>query len=126
MGPHETIHKHRRSPILRLDDLDIVDAMVEPKYDQSSSQDEHIHVHDEKLEYGGTDDKHENAVKLAPDGHTVLEPQPSSDPHDPLNWSKFRKHLILIIVSAASFLPDYGSATGAVTLLPQSEYVALP
>ena len=51
---------------------------------------------------------------------TILLPQPSNDPHDPLNWSWTRKHLILIIISMTAFLPDYGSATGAVTLLPQA------
>ncbi|KAI9800786.1 MAG: hypothetical protein M1833_003203 [Piccolia ochrophora] len=60
-------------------------------------------------------------LKLARDGHTILIPQPSDDPHDPLNWSQFRKHVVLIIISCTAFLPDYGSATGAVTLLPQAE-----
>ena len=32
-----------------------------------------------------------------------------------------RKHLALIIVSCCTFLPDYGSATGAVTLLEQAK-----
>ena len=59
-------------------------------------------------------------LKLASDGHTILIPQPSEDPQDPLNWSRTRKHVILFIISAAAFLPDYGSATGAVTLLPQA------
>jgi len=60
-------------------------------------------------------------LKLAPDGHTVLIPQPSDDPHDPLNWTHYKKHLILFVISACSFLPDYGSATGAVTLLIQAK-----
>ncbi|KAL4734437.1 major facilitator superfamily domain-containing protein [Aspergillus similis] len=59
-------------------------------------------------------------LKTTPDGKTVLIPQPSDSPNDPLNWSSFRKHLILIVVSATAFLPDYGSATGAVTLIPQA------
>ena len=59
-------------------------------------------------------------LKRARDGRTILLPQPSSDPNDPLNWSRFEKHLILIIISMTAFLPDYGSATGAVTLLPQA------
>ncbi|KAL9623395.1 MAG: hypothetical protein Q9160_002288 [Pyrenula sp. 1 TL-2023] len=60
-------------------------------------------------------------LKVAKDGHTILIPQPSDSPKDPLNWSSFKKHLVLMIVSFAAFLPDYGSATGAVTLLPQAE-----
>lgn len=59
--------------------------------------------------------------KVAKDGHTILIPQPSEAPQDPLNWSTFKKHLILLIISLAAFLPDYGSATGAVTLIPQAE-----
>ncbi|KAL4793721.1 major facilitator superfamily domain-containing protein [Aspergillus venezuelensis] len=59
-------------------------------------------------------------LKTTPDGKTVLIPQPSNSPNDPLNWSTFRKHLILIVVSVTAFLPDYGSATGAVTLIPQA------
>lgn len=59
-------------------------------------------------------------VKVAKDGHTRLIPQPSDDANDPLNWSRSKKHIILLVVSIASFLPDYGSATGAVTLIPQA------
>ncbi|KDQ59908.1 hypothetical protein JAAARDRAFT_192363 [Jaapia argillacea MUCL 33604] len=62
----------------------------------------------------------EHSLKLAADNKTVLIPQPSDDPNDPLNWSSTKKHLILIIVSATALLPDYGSATGAVTLLQQA------
>ncbi|AEO71904.1 uncharacterized protein THITE_2124783 [Thermothielavioides terrestris NRRL 8126] len=59
-------------------------------------------------------------LKLAKDGRTVLIPQPSDDVNDPLNWSWARKHLMLFIVAFVSFFPDYGSATGAVTLIPQA------
>ncbi|KAG7294675.1 hypothetical protein NEMBOFW57_004753 [Staphylotrichum longicolle] len=61
-----------------------------------------------------------SGLKLAKDRHTVLIPQPSDDSNDPLNWSWAKKHLILFVVSFVSFLPDYGSATGAVTLIPQA------
>jgi hypothetical protein len=60
-------------------------------------------------------------VNTASDGHTILIPHPSDNPNDPLNWSPAKKHVILLIVSFAAFLPDYGSATGAVTLLPQAQ-----
>jgi len=66
------------------------------------------------------DTEHCENLRTAKDGHTVLIPQPSDDPNDPLNWSPTKKHVILLIVSFAAFLPDYGSATGAVTLLPQA------
>jgi hypothetical protein len=62
---------------------------------------------------------HDRGLKTTPDGKTILIPQPSNSPNDPLNWSSFRKHLILIIISCTALLPDYGSATGAVTLTPQ-------
>ncbi|KAL2211398.1 MFS general substrate transporter [Sarocladium strictum] len=66
------------------------------------------------------DTEHRGNLKTAKDGHTVLIPQPSDDPRDPLNWSPFKKHVILLIISFAAFLPDYGSAVGAVTLIPQA------
>ncbi|KAF4448535.1 hypothetical protein F53441_8064 [Fusarium austroafricanum] len=65
--------------------------------------------------------EHRGNLKTAKDGHTVLIPQPSDDPFDPLNWSPVKKHVILFIISFAAFLPDYGSATGAVTLIPQAK-----
>lgn len=68
-----------------------------------------------------TDIEHRGNLKTANNGHTILIPQPSEDPHDPLNWSPVKKHVILFIISFAAFLPDYGSATGAVTLIPQAE-----
>lgn len=58
--------------------------------------------------------------QLASDGKTVLIPQPSSDPNDVLTWTWTNKHIILFVISATAFLPDYGSAVGAVTLIPQS------
>jgi hypothetical protein len=61
--------------------------------------------------------KHERTgLKTAPDGSTILIPQPSDNPEDPLNWDSFTKHAVLGVVIACSFLPDYGSVTGAVTL----------
>jgi predicted MFS family arabinose efflux permease len=79
-----------------------------------------LHEYNEKEGYIITDTGHVN-LKRARDGQTILLPQPSDDPRDPLNWSWTKKHLILIIISMSAFLPDYGSATGAVTLLPQAE-----
>ncbi|KAF2462459.1 major facilitator superfamily domain-containing protein [Lineolata rhizophorae] len=32
------------------------------------------------------------------DHHIVLVPQPSDDPNDPLNWSSFQKHVVLVII----------------------------
>ncbi|KAL9599464.1 MAG: hypothetical protein Q9219_003803 [cf. Caloplaca sp. 3 TL-2023] len=60
-------------------------------------------------------------LKTASNGHTILVPQPTDDPNDPLNWSPLRKRVILLIISYAAFLPDSGSAIGAIALVPQSE-----
>ena len=54
------------------------------------------------------------------DGKTVLIPQPSSDPNDPLNWDPLKKHVILMVITVCAFLPDFGSSMGIVTLLPQA------
>ncbi|ETN45189.1 uncharacterized protein HMPREF1541_10066 [Cyphellophora europaea CBS 101466] len=83
-----------------------------------------LHEYNEAEGYVITDTAHLN-LKHAPDGQTILLPQPSDDPRDPLNWSWVKKHTILIIISMTAFLPDYGSATGAVTLLPQAEVYGL-
>lgn len=61
------------------------------------------------------------APKLAADDRTVLIPQPSDDSNDPLNWSQTKKNIVLAVVCACTFLPDYGSVTGAVTLIPQAK-----
>jgi hypothetical protein len=62
-----------------------------------------------------------NSEKHHGDGMTGLNPQPSSDPNDPLNWSLLKKHLFLFIIAVTAFLPDYGSSTGAITNLVQPE-----
>lgn len=43
-------------------------------------------------------------VKLAKDGQTVLIPQPSDDPEDPLNWSWGKKHMVLASMVFASLV----------------------
>ena len=63
-------------------------------------------------------------LQVAHDGKTVLIPQPSSDPNDPLNWSALKKHITLLVITVVSFLPDFGSSIGIVALLPQAMYVA--
>lgn len=79
-------------------------------------------IHEFQEQYGYVVDTADGAagVKVAKDGHTRLIPQPSDDAKDPLNWTWSKKHIVLLVVSIASFLPDYGSATGAVTLIPQA------
>lgn len=60
-------------------------------------------------------------LKLAKDGHTVLQPQPSDDPNDPLNWSSFKKHMILFIVALSAFCGDFGSGAGIPCILLQGK-----
>ncbi|RFU27083.1 hypothetical protein B7463_g9248, partial [Scytalidium lignicola] len=36
--------------------------------------------------------------------HIVLNPQPSEDPNDPLNWSRFKKEMVLIILCFGAIL----------------------
>lgn len=43
---------------------------------------------------------------------TVLVPQPTDDPADPLNWPSWRKHAILGLVSFGSFCGDFASTCG--------------
>ena len=53
-------------------------------------------------------------LKTAKDGSTVLIPQPSDDPNDPLNWSWLKKHAVLLTLLPGCFLTDgiltYGSS----------------
>ena len=67
----------------------------------------------------------EQGLQTAHDGKTVLIPQPSSDPNDPLNWNPLKKHVILLVITVVSFLPDFESSIGIVTLISQALYVAL-
>jgi MFS family permease len=50
-----------------------------------------------------------------------LIPQPSEDPKDPLNWSTFKKHSILLIVAFAAFAGDFGSGAGIPPVVLQSK-----
>ena len=86
---------------------------------------EQIHEYHEEEGYVVEVDSEGGAgsIKLAKDGHTRLIPQPSDDPNDPLNWSWKKKNLMLTVISMTAFLPDYGSATGAGTLIVQALYV---
>ena len=67
-----------------------------------------------------SDSPHLEALKTTHDGRTVLTPQPSSDPNDPLNWSQWKKMVVLLVISATAFLADFGSSMGAVTSVVQS------
>ena len=38
------------------------------------------------------------------DSHIVLSPQPSEDPNDPLNWPKWKKDVITVILCLGAML----------------------
>ncbi|KAG8679365.1 hypothetical protein FRC08_017022, partial [Ceratobasidium sp. 394] len=60
------------------------------------------------------------ALKTTEDGMTILWPQPRDDPHDPLNWSDFKKRYTLVIISLATIIPDFCSSIGIASLFPLS------
>jgi hypothetical protein len=51
----------------------------------------------------------------------VLIPQPTDDPEDPLNWSRWKKAAILLFIGVSAATSDYSAATGASALIPQAE-----
>lgn len=59
-------------------------------------------------------------LKLADDSHTVLIPQPSDDPEDPLNWPRKKKLAIVLTMSTIAFLPEFGPAVGIPAIVLQS------
>ncbi|EGO03525.1 hypothetical protein SERLA73DRAFT_83573 [Serpula lacrymans var. lacrymans S7.3] len=59
-------------------------------------------------------------LKLTADGTKVLWPQPTDDPNDPQNWSDRRKAVQLIVITLASFIPDFDSGIGIAALFPLS------
>ncbi|KIW20475.1 hypothetical protein PV08_01050 [Exophiala spinifera] len=66
-------------------------------------------------------------VKVASDGHTVLVPQPSEDPHDPLNWPSWRKHAILLSTGFFAFSMDFPVGAGiSCVFLQSSEFGMTP
>ncbi|KZF25794.1 MFS general substrate transporter [Xylona heveae TC161] len=54
-----------------------------------------------------------NELRTAADGKTILIPQPSNDPDDPLNWSPAKKRCILGVLCVAALLTDWGMTWGA-------------
>jgi len=90
-----------------------------PNFDENKVQTEGYIIEASELSEGA-----ESEWKTASDGHTVLIPQPSDDPNDPLNWTWLKKHTFLFIVSIVAFLPDYTSSVGAITNLVQPLLVA--
>ncbi len=68
---------------------------------------------------------YDKGLKTSDDGKTILIPQPSDDPNDPLNWSRYKKGTILAVLSISAAMPDIASSVGVVTVLPQAMWVFL-
>lgn len=116
---------------------------MSPSGDSASSPDEKTMIHSDRVEKGQRDPTSKTSdstthvldinelgaegqgLQTARDGKTVLIPQPSSDPNDPLNWNPLRKYVTLLVITVTAFMPDFGSSMGIVTLLPQAVYVTL-
>jgi hypothetical protein len=47
-------------------------------------------------------------VKSTGRSHRVLVPQPSDNPHDPLNWSLTRKLAAIVAASFCTFMQGFG------------------
>ena len=66
----------------------------------------------------------EGAVQHASDGQIVLQPQPSDDPEDPLNWKKSRKTRSILM----SYIYTFGigiATTVTYSILTQVSYEPL-
>lgn len=64
----------------------------------------------------------EKGRKTAGDGTTVLIPQPSNDPRDPLNWSWLKKHAVLFTLVPGCFLTDGVLTYGTTMFQTQAAY----
>lgn len=51
---------------------------------------------------------------------TVLIPQPSDSPDDPLNWSSWKKHAILITTGCVAFQMDFQVGASISCSFPQA------
>jgi hypothetical protein len=63
-----------------------------------------IHSHHGSGSESGSDTL---GLKTASDGHTVLIPQPSDDPDDPLNWSSWKKNAVFLSLLPGCLLTDF-------------------
>ncbi|KAF2397897.1 MFS general substrate transporter [Trichodelitschia bisporula] len=64
----------------------------------------------------------EKALKTTKDGKHILVPQPSDDPEDPFNWSWKKKHAVLLSLTFAALLTDWGMTWGSTLFEAQAIY----
>ncbi|KAF4975664.1 hypothetical protein FZEAL_7554 [Fusarium zealandicum] len=116
--------------VILLLDKDYADIMDKPQVDHVSDS-EKAHKLDgvdaipreARVEAGvllTVDGAEGTSLRLAKDGHTVLLPQPTDDPNDPVNWSSTKKHLILFTVAWAALTADFASASGSAPIILQA------
>ncbi|KAF2429212.1 MFS general substrate transporter [Tothia fuscella] len=72
--------------------------------------------------HGSEDDSNVSSagLKTTKNGSTVLIPQPSDDPHDPLNWSWMKKHTVFLTLLPGCFLTDWVITWGSVLFEQQA------
>ncbi|GAA5966202.1 hypothetical protein JCM21900_003331 [Sporobolomyces salmonicolor] len=71
-----------------------------------------------RVEYG---EEIASRLKTNRKGTKILWPQPSDDPNDPQNWSPTKKNIQLLILTMASFVPDFCSGLGIAGLFSLAE-----
>ena len=82
--------------------------MPDPEMDDASLEKATGDVHTSNTSFSHTEAK-STALKLDRYG-LPLVPQPSDDPDDPLNWPKWQRIYIALLVSALGFVAQLGSA----------------
>jgi hypothetical protein len=60
-------------------------------------------------------------MQLTPGGQTLLVSQPMTDINNPLNWSWTKKHQVLLALSSASLLCDWGMTWGTTLFEAQAQ-----
>ncbi|BGP13222.1 hypothetical protein JCM10213_005008 [Rhodosporidiobolus nylandii] len=66
-----------------------------------------------RVEYG---EEIASRLKTNRKGTKILWPQPTDDPNDPQNWSATKKNIQLLVLTMASFVPDFCSGLGIASL----------
>ncbi|BGP22109.1 mfs transporter [Rhodotorula toruloides] len=66
-----------------------------------------------RVEYG---EEVASRLKTNSKGTKILWPQPSDDPNDPQNWTPVKKNIQLLVLTMASFVPDFCSGLGIASL----------
>ncbi|GAA6000919.1 hypothetical protein JCM10207_004719 [Rhodosporidiobolus poonsookiae] len=72
-----------------------------------------------RIEYG---EEIASRLKTNRKGTKILWPQPTDDPNDPQNWSATKKNIQLLVLTMASFVPDFCSGLGIASLFNLAEH----